>query len=226
MKIDETQLKEGIFQQELNNRFRCVVKISGVDEICYVASSCKLSNFVNLKGSEVLLMPSIGSASLPYTLFAAKQGKKATLLNLSVANAVIFEELNSRRFSFLGKRKNAQREVALPQYKTDIFIEDTNTAIEIKTIISQAKKAAFPSVTSARSVRQLEHIKALLMQGYKVCYMFVSLCPNAKAVALDHANPFYPAFIDCVNSGMSYYGCSLKLCDDEITVASTLKIEL
>lgn len=226
MNIDEAQLIKGIFQQELKNRFRCIVRIDGKDEPCYVPSSCRLSNFIELSGSEVLLTPSIGSTSLPYTLFAVKQGRKMTLLNLTTANAIVFEELKSRRFSFLGKRKKARREVALPQYKADIFIEDTNTAIEIKTIIFSGKEATFPSVKSARSVCQLERIKALLLQGYNVCYMFVVLSPEVKSIKLDRTNPFYSAFIDCVNSGMRYHGCSLKLHGDKITVAATLKIEL
>lgn len=226
MKIDTTNIITGVFQHELENRFRCVVNINGKDEICYVASSCKLSNLIKLTGREVLLTPSIGCTALQHTLFAARLRRKTTILNLSVANTVVFEELRSKRFAFLGKRKSLQKEVLLQQYRADIFISDTNTAIEIKTVITSEKRAVFPSVKSARSVHQLERIKELLLQGYKVCYMFVALSPEVKSVVLDHTAPFYTAFLDCVDCGMSYYACSLKLHDDEITVAATLKIEL
>lgn len=226
MKIDTATCISGVFLHELSNRFRCVVRIGDIDETCYVASSCKLSNFIDIYGCEVLLTPSVGSTSLPYTLFAAREESRNTILNLSVANAVLFDELKSRRFAFLGKRKNFRREVLLQQYKADIFVDDTNTAIEVKTIITTQKKAIFPSVQSTRSVKQLEHIKALLLQGYKVCYMFVALSPNVKSITLDCTSPFYAAFLDCIDCGMSYYGCSLKLQDDEITIAASLKIEL
>ena len=226
MNIDETLFVPGVFQRELKNRFRCVVRLADVDEVCYVSSSCKLENLIDLSGKDVLLTPSAESTMLPHTLFAVKQGRKTTILNLSVANAVIFEQLRKRRFSFLGKRKSTRREVLLGGYKADIFIDDTHTAIEIKTIITSKKQAIFPSVRSERSLGQLEHIKNLLLNGYRVCYMFVSLSPDVKGISLDRTTPFYSAFIDCVNSGMSYYGCTLKMHNGEITIASSLNVEI
>lgn len=139
MIIDETRITAGIFQQELKNRFRCVVTIDGKDELCYVPSSCRLSNFIDLNGESVLLTPSINSVTLPLTLFATAEKRKATILNLSIANEAVFEALKGRRFSFLGKRKSIRREVLLNGYKADIYIEDTRTAMEIKTIISSEK---------------------------------------------------------------------------------------
>lgn len=194
--------------------------------MCYVASSCRLTNFIDLDGKEVLLTPSINSKELQHTLLAVKQGNFCTILNLSVANAVIFEQLHRRLFSFLGKRKNVQREVILGGYKTDIFIKDTQTIIEIKAVISADKQAQFPSVKSDRRLLQLEKIKLLLHSGYKVCYFFVSLSPKVTSIKLDHSNRFYSLFLDCVNSGMSYYGCSLKMHNEEITVASKLEVLL
>jgi len=226
MEINEAFIVTGIFQSELKNRFRCVVKIDDVDEVCYVSSSSRLENFVDLVGKEVLLMPSLGSSQFPYTLFAVKQGMNFTILNLSIANTVIFKQLHRKLFGFLGKRKNASREIALGGYRTDIFIEDTRTAIEIKAIISSEKQAIFPSVTAKRSVRQLEHIKLLLQKGYKVCYMFVSLSPDVKIVVLDRSTPYYSVFLDCVNYGMVYYGCSIKIQKGEIVVAHTLEVKL
>lgn len=47
--------KTGIFIQELKNRFLCEVEIDGESTVCYVPSSCHLSNFLDLKGKSVLL---------------------------------------------------------------------------------------------------------------------------------------------------------------------------
>ena len=181
MKIDETLITTGIFQQELKNRFRCVVKVDDIDEVCYVSASCRLENFIDLHNKEVQLTPSTNSSKLQHTLFAVYKNneKKATILNLSLANAVVFEQLHRRLFSFLGSRKLARREVLVEGYKADIFIEDTKTAIEIKTIIASSRQANFPSVKSERGLKQLEQIKVLLKKGYRVCYMFVSLRPES-----------------------------------------------
>ena len=224
MIIDESQITTGVFKQELKNRFRCVVTIDGKDELCYVPSSCRLSNFIELDGKHVLLTPSINSVALPLTLLATAENGKVTILNLSIANEALFEALKGRRFSFLGKRQSVRREVLLNGYKADIYIEDTRTAIEIKTIISSRKSALFPSVVSKRSLRQLEHIKELLEDGYKVCYTFVSLSPNVKRIELDRTSPFYSAFLRCVREGMSFYGCSLKYQDGTIRISSTIEV--
>ena len=46
--------KHGIFKKELKNRFLCLVEIDGEDTLCYIPSSCRLSNFIDLTGKEVL----------------------------------------------------------------------------------------------------------------------------------------------------------------------------
>ena len=51
------EYKTGIFKQELKNRFLCEVEIDGESTVCYVPSSCHLSNFLDLQGKSVLLVP-------------------------------------------------------------------------------------------------------------------------------------------------------------------------
>lgn len=50
------EYKTGIFKQELKNRFLCEVEIDGESTVCYVPSSCHLSNFLDLQGKSVLLV--------------------------------------------------------------------------------------------------------------------------------------------------------------------------
>lgn len=47
--------KTGIFIQELKNRFLCEVEIDGESTVCYVPSSCHLSNFLDLKGKSCII---------------------------------------------------------------------------------------------------------------------------------------------------------------------------
>ena len=46
----------GIFKRELKNRFLCEVVINNQDNICYVPSSCHLSNFLSLENKKVILI--------------------------------------------------------------------------------------------------------------------------------------------------------------------------
>ena len=50
-------LVKGIFISEKKNRFLCEVQVEGINIECYISSSCKLSNFIDTSGKEVLLMP-------------------------------------------------------------------------------------------------------------------------------------------------------------------------
>ena len=50
----------GRFIAESKNRLRCIVEIDGATTPCYIETSCRLDNFLDLKGKEVLLMTTLG----------------------------------------------------------------------------------------------------------------------------------------------------------------------
>jgi len=85
----QTNFIEGIFVQELKNRFLCEVLIDGASTVCYVPSSCHLSNFLVLKGKKVLLVPTQApNARTKYALFAVRYRRSYILLNTSMANLI------------------------------------------------------------------------------------------------------------------------------------------
>ena len=131
--------RTGIFVKELKNRFLCEVEIDSELVVCYVPSSCHLSNFLKLNKKEVLLVPTATPNSrTKYALFAVPYKKNYIVLNTSMANRAIEESLKSRLFAYLGKRKNVIKEHSVSGYKCDLYIEDTDTIIEIKSVISTA----------------------------------------------------------------------------------------
>ena len=89
-----------IFIKELKNRFLCEVEIDGEHVVCYVPSSCHLSNFLKLEGQKVLLVPTqTKNARTQYALFAVPYKKSYIILNTSMANRAIENSIHSRRFS-------------------------------------------------------------------------------------------------------------------------------
>lgn len=69
----------GTFIKELKNRFLCEVNINDENVVCYVPSSCHLSNFLQLEGKQVLLIPTLSQNSrTQYSVFAIRH-KKAIL---------------------------------------------------------------------------------------------------------------------------------------------------
>ena len=216
----------GIFLEELKNRFLCKVRVNHEDAICYIPSSCRLSNFLDLAGKAVLLRKNTTSGSRTrYAVYAVKCGRQFLLVNLSEANRVVENEIGRRFFSFFGKRKVVSHEVNIDGYKSDLFIEDTDTIIEIKSILSVDQTALFPTVYSERAVQQLRKLSSLLENGYKVCYMFVSLNPKVESISINHGvTEFYNAFCDCISRGMDVCAVSIKLINQRPTIHKRVKV--
>lgn len=203
----------GIFKEELKNRFLCLVNINGEDTICYISSSCRLSNFIKLEGKTVLLKPvASANARTSYSVYAVKIGRSTVLLNLSMANRIMEQQLQRRSFAFLGKRSTVSREHLEAGYKADLFIHDTQTIIEIKGLLSCSKNALFPTVFSERAVTQLREIDHLLSFGYNAAYFIVSFNPTVHHVSINQKDKeFYEAFQSCVRKGMLYRAYSIKI---------------
>jgi DNA-binding sugar fermentation-stimulating protein len=213
------------FIKELKNRFLCEVEIDGEHVVCYVPSSCHLSNFLKLEGKKVLLVPTqTKNTRTQYALFAVPYKKSYIILNTSIANRAIENSIHSRRLSDLGKRKTIIKEHYVDGYKSDLFIKDTETIIEIKSVLSMEIDAKFPTVFSERSLEQLAKLKCLLRKGYTVRYIIVSLNPYLKSVSISRDTTFYKELYECLECGMriSAFACRLKnnkvFVDHEITV--------
>ena len=220
----EQSFKHGIFKEELKNRFLCLVEIDGEDTLCYIPSSCRLSNFIDLSGREVLVLPVLSpNARTKYSVYALAGNHGFILLNMSKANEAVADSISSRRFSFLGKRTLIRKEYKVAGYKSDLYIEDTKTVVEIKSILSFAKsrEARFPSVYSQRAIDQLMKLRCLLDEGYRVSYIFVSLNPSIKQLTINEGIEEYrDVFKCCIEKGMMVKGISLKLLDGEPIINS------
>lgn len=224
--MSELRFIQGVFKEELKNRFLCLVEIEGKDTLCYIPSSCRFSNFVDLIGKDVLLVPNASSdARTKYTVYAFRVRGQFILLNMSQVNRVIERNIRNRRFSFLGKRKNVKKEYSIGNYKSDLYIEDSHTVVEVKSILSFDREAIFPTVYSQRAIDQLIKLSNLLDKGNKICYIFVSLNPRVKEVKInEEATEYHKLFIECVNKGMILKGYTIKLKNTEPVIHSELSV--
>lgn len=225
---DEPEIIYGIFKQEIKNRFLCSVEIDGEEVVCYVPSSCRLSNFLNMTDRQVMLVPIMDKkARTRFALYALKYGRGYIPINLSNSNRVIEQQIHRRYFSFLGKRSEVLREQKIDDYKCDLFVKDTNTVIEVKSLLSFEQEALFPTVYSERAVKQLQQISGLLDEGYKVCFILVSLSRTVKKMRINpEIMDFYELFQKCVSKGMIYQGFSLQLKDKMLEIKSSVPMEI
>ena len=215
----------GQFVRELKNRFLCEVVIDGKVEVCYIPSSCHLSNFLQLEGKEVLLMPTVAKkARTAFAVVAVKFKRSYIVLNTSYANRLVEYAIQGRKLSYLGKRKACSREKNVNEYKCDLYIADTKTIVEIKSVISAGDIGVFPTVYSERSLNQLSKIKELLQSGYRVDYIIVSLNPYVKGIELLKNTQFYVEFEECINLGMSVHAFNCKIQNAKVLLNKELLI--
>ena len=223
--VDMSKCIEGIFVKELKNRFLCEVLISGVSTVCYVPSSCHLGNFLTLQGKRVLLVPtSTPNARTSYSLYAVPYNRSYIVLNTSMANRAVESSLKRRQFSFLGKRTHFLTEHQVDKYKTDFYLEDTNTIIEVKSVLSLDEVAKFPTIFSERSLVQLAKLKEFLVCGYRVHYCIVSLNPYVKSIQILSNTSFRPMLDDCLSCGMTISGHTCHIKDGSLRLKNILPI--
>lgn len=224
---DKQKLLQATFIREMKNRFLCEVELNGEPAVCYVPSSCHLSNFIDLGGKQVLLVPTQAKdARTRFSLFAVPYKRSHILLNTSMANQAIQNDIHSRRFSYLGKRKTIIKEHYVSGYKSDLFILETKTVIEVKSVLSLTESALFPTVYSERSLKQLDKLKTMLGAGFRVCYMIVSLNPYVKSITILENTSFYAALKKCIDLGMQIAAYSCVFDGQKIKIKSALPIRV
>lgn len=215
-----------IFRKEIKNRFICEVLVE--DEVidCYVSSSCRLDNFIDLHNKQVLLLPTKSpNARTKFSLFAVPYKRNHILLNIGMVNRIIERDINGKCFSSLGKRSEVYREYKVGSYKSDFFIANTKTLLEVKTVLSLKKDAIFPSVFSQRTLNQLREISSLMDRGYNAALVIASLSPYVELIKIDHASPLYEALKPCLNKGLQLIAVSINVHKDEARIKRKIKIE-
>lgn len=225
--ISLEKLSKGIFIKERKNRFICEVMVEDEAIECYVPSSCRLDNFIDLHGKQVLLLPTEApNARTRYSLFAVPYKRNHILLNIGKVNSVIERDIKKRCFSTLGKRSEVYREYKIGSYKSDLFIANSSTILEVKSILSLGKGAVFPTVFSQRTLDQLKEISSLMDRGYNAALVIASLSPYVEQIQIDHASPFYGALRPCIEKGMQLLAVSLHIHQGEARIKKKIKIEL
>lgn len=205
----------GRFLSENKIRFRCIVDIDGIDTQCYIASSCRLDHFLDLTGKTVLLKPTTGkTANARYTVYGVRYKRSYILLNSLLANRAVENSINSRRFSFIGARKDYRREFTIAKYKADLYIPASKTIIEVKSVISLDVQAQFGTVNSMRLMRQLNDIETLLADGYRAFLFIVSLNPYTKAIVLPRGTALALAIDSCKSKGLQLFAYTCRIADD------------
>lgn len=213
------EFTEGVFISEDKGRFSCEVKIGNEIQKCYVPSSAKLGQFINLKNKKVLLSHNNNTSKTAYTLWSVSYRQRQVLLNLKRVNEIIEQFIDKSKLLEINY-DSIQREKVLENYKCDLLLskENVKVLVEIKTVISTKREAYFPGANTERAVEQLVKLRDILRKGYKVKYIIVSLSPFVKSIELNNNYEVYKNyFIECVDLGMEVIKLKLEYKDNLIT---------
>lgn len=223
---------DGVFIMEHKNRFLCDVQFADASiHECYIPSSCHLSNFIAMNGRRVFLQRNLSKrARTEFRICAVETQHGIVPVELVLSNRIIESELHQRRFNYLGARKVREkviREHTIDGYKCDLYIPETKNILEIKSIISLNKYAYFPAINSERSCKQLIQISELLSKGFKVDYIFVSMCKTVKRIIINRdVSEYYTQFVNCIKSGMRCHAYNLYINDGEPKIFRSIQIIL
>lgn len=124
----------------------------------------------------------------------------------------------------MGKRNEIIKEHYIDGYKSDLYVKDCDTLIEVKSVISLNKVAEFPTVFSERFLTQLNQIHELLCKGHCAVFVITSLNPYVKEIHMDRNSRLYEAMQPCLEKGMQLLAFSIGLSQEEIVIKNSLPI--
>lgn len=177
-------LIKGVFIDECKGRFYCEVKIADIVEKCYVASSAKLSAFIELSNKIVFLQKNRNTSRTRYTLYALERDENnVILLNLNSVNEILINHLSN--MGMISELFIKEKTIS-GCLKADVIYKSSPMIIyEVKTILSRENIAIYPGVKARRIIIQLEKIISMLKSGYKIEYIFFLLEPNINKVVIN-----------------------------------------
>lgn len=194
------------------------------EDMQLILSSSKLEDFIHFEGLPHLYSGRIISDATKATkvikevIFEESERRGRLLAEARVANIVEYNKKVAEKLS---------HEYKIGNYKADLFIHDTNTLIEIKSTLSFSKESTFPTVYSERAVKQLTEISRLLDEGYRACYILVSLNPSVKEITINsEIEDYYKEFMKCIEKGMTYCAFSIRLHEQTPELYAKIKITI
>lgn len=164
MKINDIVIGE--FLYESINRFRGEAILFGRKQEVYIASSVKLVNFIDLNNKPCLFLKLHKRDKYKLIACDCYKDGKYTIVDLSLINDIVKSYFESQHLKVCSEKK------LTCNYRADLWIEEGNLGIEIKSVILD-KIEIFPSHNTVRIYKQLDEICNLLKSNKKFILLFV-----------------------------------------------------
>jgi sugar fermentation stimulation protein A len=161
------------------------------------------------------------------------QGSSLVGINTGHPNRLVAEAIAARRIKKLLGYHSLRREVKYGEAsRIDILLEGAGRGrcyIEIKNVhlMRRAGLAEFPDCVTARGVKHLRELAAMVAEGHRAVMLFLIQRTDAKRFTLaGDLDPAYSeAFAEAVAAGVEAMAFSCRMSRDEIALDKAVRIE-
>lgn len=198
MIYSNTEVYKAKFISEGKTRFICKIEYQGKRIECYVPNTCKLSKLIKINHNDVLITKNLHKTNrTQYTLFAIKVDKEYLIVNTALANRLVYCYLTE------DNETDALPEKIIEQYKSDFYINEEETIIETKCIVSTEEDLTIPNSLSNRAIEQLNKLQTLIHKNFTVEYYFVIFHNHLKSIVIDESTRYGKLLIQNKKLGMN-----------------------
>lgn len=195
--MEYSDIYKGVFISR-PNRFIANVLIDGKIEVCHVKNTGRCKELLTENAVVFLEKSKNPMRKTQFDLVAVIKDNK--LINMdSFAPNIAAEEF------FKGKYKNVLHEVKYKNSRFDLFIEDTNTFVEVKGVtLEKDNIAMFPDAPTERGRKHILELIDAKNNGYNAEILFVIQFENAKKFIPNYKTDekFKEALILAQNAGV------------------------
>ncbi len=161
------------------------------------------------------------------------QGPSLVGINTGHPNRLVAEAIEARRIKPLAGYQSLRREVKYGEAsRIDILLEDAEKGrcyVEVKNVhlMRRAGLAEFPDCVTARGVKHLRELSAMVAEGHRAVMLFLIQRTDAKRFTLaGDLDPAYSeAFRQALSVGVEAMAFSCRMSPDEITLDKAVRIE-
>jgi len=174
MKIADRLLKASFVRRE--NRFSCVVRLSGRDEVVYLANSGRLETVLSPGRTVFLAERSSPQRTTSYDLVLAAINGHYVSVDDRIPSDLVNQALLTGALPNFPKFSSIRREVARGRSRFDFLLSgsDSPCFLEVKSVTLVNKGTAlFPDAPTLRGRRHVESLVWARKEGYEAAILFV-----------------------------------------------------
>ena len=202
------------------NRFIANVIINGELTVCHVKNTGRCRELL-VKGATVVLERSANpSRKTLYDVIGVYKGEVLFNIDSVAPNACAAE---------LFKEHPLRREVTYKGSRFDLYLEDTDTFVEVKGVtLENGGVASFPDAPTLRGAKHLAELADAVKNGHNACVLFVLQFSGARYFTPNQATDptFASRLREAREQGVRVMAVECAVTEDSLSIVGEVKVVL